>query len=587
MEKHTLRVCTSFWQKIALVCFSLCLTVMLIEVGLRLAGFFILSWQEHKNKLSLKQNGVFRILCLGESTTQDQYPRFLEEILNQRNVGIRFSVIDKGLAGTTTFCIMDRLESCLNTYRPNMVVAMMGINDSGLYMPHEHPLSSPKVTLFMRSLKTYKLARLLWLHLTTKVNLPQRSLSRHGRGEETVSRGVEKKPLFSVDGSFKRCIECNPTNPICYAQLGAVYKAQGHLSETEEFLTTCIKHTPRTPAYYVALGWVYEMQAKHVEAEATFTRCIQINPGESRCYAGLGGTYGKQRRFFEAEKMLKTAVELDPENSVYYIKLGWAYRKQDKFSQAEEVLKKGIALNPHDPLGYSELGAVYGKQGALSQAEEVLKKGIALNSGDPGCYIELGEVYAAQCKFSQAEEAFIRSLALDPHDTGCYMRLGWLYKAQGKYSQTEVLLKKGVEINPSDEALYGMLAVFYEERGNTTLAGSYYRKANKLRERTRNPETLRNYHKLKEILDAHKIKLVCAQYPMRSIASLKKIFEGSFQGIFFVDNERIFKEAVQKEGYKAYFYDIFGGDFGHCTEKGNRLLAENIANTILKEVFGK
>jgi len=33
--------------------------------------------------------------------------------------------------------------------------------------------------------------------------------------------------------------------------------------------------------------------------------------------------------------------------------------------------------------------------------------------------------------------------------------------------------------------------------------------------------------------------------------------------------------------------DMFGGDFGHCTQKGNKLLAGNIADVILKEVFGK
>jgi hypothetical protein len=36
-----------------------------------------------------------------------------------------------------------------------------------------------------------------------------------------------------------------------------------------------------------------------------------------------------------------------------------------------------------------------------------------------------------------------------------------------------------------------------------------------------------------------------------------------------------------------YFVDMSGGDFGHCAPKGNRLLAENIANVILKEVFHK
>jgi len=52
-------------------------------------------------------------------------------------------------------------------------------------------------------------------------------------------------------------------------------------------------------------------------------------------------------------------------------------------------------------------------------------------------------------------------------------------------------------------------------------------------------------------------------------------------------NEEIFKDEVAKYGRQNVFIDMFGGEFGHCTKKGNRLLAENIANVILKEVFGK
>ncbi|MFA4993548.1 MAG: hypothetical protein WC571_06240, partial [Candidatus Omnitrophota bacterium] len=98
--------------------------------------------------------------------------------------------------------------------------------------------------------------------------------------------------------------------------------------------------------------------------------------------------------------------------------------------------------------------------------------------------------------------------------------------------------------------------------------------------------TVDNYRKLKQVLDKRKIKFVCVQYPMRSIQPLKKIFQGD-EDIVFVDNERIFKDVVRKEGYSAYFIDMFGGDFGHCTPEGNRLLAENIANAIIKEVFHK
>jgi hypothetical protein len=81
--------------------------------------------------------------------------------------------------------------------------------------------------------------------------------------------------------------------------------------------------------------------------------------------------------------------------------------------------------------------------------------------------------------------------------------------------------------------------------------------------------------------------VVCVQYPMRSIEPLKRIFEDNKEGVIFVDNEKIFRDAVKEEGSDVYFRDMFGGDFGHCTAKGNRLLAENIANAILENVFHK
>ena len=55
----------------------------------------------------------------------------------------------------------------------------------------------------------------------------------------------------------------------------------------------------------------------------------------------------------------------------------------------------------------------------------------------------------------------------------------------------------------------------------------------------------------------------------------------------FVDNEKVFKEAIRKSSYREYFSDLFAGDFGHCTPKGYGLLAKNIASVVLNRVFGK
>jgi hypothetical protein len=65
------------------------------------------------------------------------------------------------------------------------------------------------------------------------------------------------------------------------------------------------------------------------------------------------------------------------------------------------------------------------------------------------------------------------------------------------------------------------------------------------------------------------------------------LLPGREREILFVDNERIFQNAVARGSYQQYFVDMFAGDFGHCTPKGNRLLAENAADSILRDILGK
>jgi tetratricopeptide (TPR) repeat protein len=203
--------------------------------------------------------------------------------------------------------------------------------------------------------------------------------------------------------------------------------------------------------------------------------------------------------------------------------------------------------------------------------------------------IELQQVYAEE-KDAQTSEAllkFKKAIELNPTNDDAYLGLGKLYQDQSRFSEAEELYKKAIEPNPKDDRIYGALEVLFREMDNLRLAREYGKKAKELRSSYYYPITTDNYNKLKAVLDKRGITYVCVQYPMRNLEPLKKIFQGNAEGIIFVDNEQLFKDVLKKTSYREYFWDMFGGEFGHCTEKGNRLLAESIANTILKEVFNK
>ena len=483
-----------FRSKIALIIFGVFLTVIILEIGLRLGGQVLLSIQEYRNYLSVKKKGAYRILCLGESTTAGQYQCYLEEMLNQRNLGITFSVVDKGIPAINTRFILSQLENNLNRYHPDMVIAMMGINTDAKIFPYEYSENS-KTAFLVHSFRTYKLARLLWLHTLAKAK-------EIGLLKPTENKNVPMSQFSLSEYRFKD----------------------------------------------------YPEQIKSV-----------LSP----------------------EAQNQNIIDAKTDFSSKYIKLGDIYRQEGNSVKAEEAFRKAIELNPQDYRPYVALARFYRMAGKNTLAEESYNKAIELDPKRDDVYCELGNLYAQTQQYLQAVNIYKRASSINPGNIKAYTELGWVYSFQGEYAQAEKTLREAIEHQPVDYVPYAFLAELYRETGKYELAKECIKKANELGLTFfYTPEAQSDYLKLSSILRQKGIRLACIQYPMRSIISLKKIMQTE-EGIIFVDNEKIFKDAIKKSTYNDYFIDIFAGDFGHCTKKGNRLLAENIANVILKEVFGK
>jgi len=416
---------------------SLLLFLILVEGGLRLGEFIFFVAQNYSNRIFIQHENSYRIMCLGESTTalggKAAYPRQLEEILNQRNPGIKFRVLNKGIPGTNTARILSQLEENLNAYNPDMVVAMVGVNDT--------------------------------------------ILAVYGN-----SAGLEKKNM---------------------------------------------------------------------------TGYLKVNNLVKFIYRNL--------------------INKLKENSIDEI------MKTGKLGSIKEAILKRTLTTLQGKEGYMDLAAIYVLQGDQNKAEECYKEYLKLRPQDNKAYGQLGWMNEVTGDFPEAEYYFSKFLETNPQNDWAYTELGLVYVKQGKYLQAEAAFKEAIDINSDNDRACNGLARLYVDTGRKEFAQDYLRKTNRIWEKCL-PQLISNYLKIKEILDKRKIKLICVQYPLRRVEPLKNIFEGQ-KGVITVDNNEIFKEAVEMKGYREYFIDKFAGDFGHCTEKGNRLLAENIADTISKEVF--
>ncbi|NLO91894.1 MAG: hypothetical protein GX410_07900 [Elusimicrobia bacterium] len=97
------------------------------------------------------------------------------------------------------------------------------------------------------------------------------------------------------------------------------------------------------------------------------------------------------------------------------------------------------------------------------------------------------------------------------------------------------------------------------------------------------PSAIANYRRMADLLSSRGIVFLAMQYPMRSAVPLKEALEGR-SGAVIVGNEN-FAQYVSEKGYAAYFRDMYAGDFGHCTDAGNRLIAENVARILAEQVL--
>ena len=576
IKKITLR------EKMFLMTLGFCLTFIIIELGLRLGGFLFLTIQEYRNKSSLRKAGQYCILCFGESTTamgEHPYPEQLEEILNQRMPGVRFSVINKGVPGTNTSGILLALEQNLNKYKPNMVVAMMGINDAEILVPNQNNFAYCLRNLLM-SMRTYKLLSMLKLHIMAKM-----------KEKGWLPAGINGHMAQIKQGSFadighakeilRYALAQNPRDDQAYLEYGQVCKVQGESTQAENAFKKVLELNPYNSTATSELAWLYYSQGKTAQAEVVFLKSLDLDHKTDRAYTELARFYWIEHKVVKAKEACLKALALNPKSYQAYIEYGRVSKDEGKVAQAEEAFKKALDLDAKDEAAYDGLKWIYKETGKKVELEELFKKALKNNVRGEWIYAELAWFYQEEGRFSEAEDAFKKAIALNPDNYWVQINLAGFYLDRGRLADAEETLKKAVRMHPQSEKVVGTIATFYKKYGKNTLMQYYYDQANNVRLKYYNPITVSNYRLLREILDKRNIVLVCVQYPMRNIEPLKKIFERQ-NGIIFVDNEKIFKDAVQKMTYNDYFSDAFGGDFGHCRDRGNRLLAENIANGILE-----
>ncbi|MFH1037634.1 MAG: tetratricopeptide repeat protein [PVC group bacterium] len=476
----------SLIQNVFLAVFGLLLGMIALEAGLRVAARVVMWQRDRGASPSPGERGQFTILCVGESTTycgdrSYAYPRQLEYILGEQHPGRGIRVINKGKPGCNSAYIARKLPEWLAEDQPDLVVAMMGINDS------------------RERLAAYSAA-----------------------GEEP--------------GFWERL------------RLVKVLRFAGQ--NLGFILRSGIRTLTWNADDYVFAGMRLLEIGDDEEATRLFRRALERDPHCAAAHTGLARYYLHRQDFKKIMSECALALTHDPNNDRAMTVKGRACMEQSKWGEAAGYLEQALSINP---LNDEALGAL------------------------AWCY------YWKQKRLQEAEDLALRALRSAPANHLANAALWSVYRKRGETGRALDVCLKAHEAEPLNDRYCAEIAQLYDELGAPESSETYRQKIESARLSAVNPMTVESYRKIREMCRERGILLVAVQYPMRSVEPIEKIV-GPGEGVIVVDNELIFKEAVNRDSFQAYFKDNFAGDFGHCTAEGNRLLADNIARHIGPEM---
>jgi len=557
-----------------------------LEIGLRLIAWTAALQQRQTNRQALLKSGSsdIRILCFGDSTTaiggRDSFPEQLAAVLAERS-NMSWKVFNRGQVGATSVNILASAKSDLEKFRPHIVVAMMGNNDAGIVYFGRH---AQMVSFLFRHCRLWRLLQLSAQASNDMTSAVSRLINvswRQKQASMLVERGfslLSEGKAVEASVIFRRAASINSWEDRAFIGMGLCYAEQKHFARAESMYKKAVEIKPGNllmymeskwgyridPRYFYdaeqyrniladnpALGWaltglaMYERSVgRNDEARALLERALSNDPGDCIALIEMGMLLCSQNDPDVAEEMFSRAKQADPDSVWPYLGMARAYRMTMYLEGFERECRQAMEKDPGNLEPLAQLSWCYEVQGRYAEAEQLCARALTMAPENYWPWLVRGFCAKLQKDYLTAAKAFSQAIALNPEFINAHMELGMVYMAQGKHDEAMSVFRSAAAAFPQNDRICAALSLLYGETGDLRQQESLRRCAEQLRLSRINPVTATSYLSLKRELDQRGIVLVCCQYPMRSVEPLQAIFGEDRAGVYFVDNQMSFQQAV-------------------------------------------
>ncbi|MFA7675508.1 MAG: SGNH/GDSL hydrolase family protein [Endomicrobiia bacterium] len=256
-------------------------------------------------------------------------------------------------------------------------------------------------------------------------------------------------------------------------------------------------------------------------------------------------------------------------------------------------LIKIVNNNPNNIKATEALVSIYRMRKDYSNVEKYAGKFLTTNPSVTDMFIlfMLTDVYIQQKKYNLADNLILSILISDKINEE--QKNEYLSKVVESYISFSTIdeLTRYYNLLVDNKIQTIILDDLYKYLKKNKASVKYYTYANRYSKIGQVPDFDTEEIKKSYLLFAQKlidknIVYICMGYPTISIETFRNFFKNTKLNdkIVFISNENNFKEKLETMPYYELFVDNFGGTFGHCTNFGNTLIAENVGKKIIEIV---
>lgn len=363
--------------------------LMVAEIALRVATPLF------QHQPTVDNDAELTILCEGDSFTYGiggrSYPEQLEAMLEER-LGTPVQAINAGVPGLNSAVLADELESHLQTWSPDVLIVLIGENNSWNAVRTEPsgPLAAlDRALLYSRVYKFFRVAAVGWRYGTFHEAVEPGD--HPGVGEVSEEIGLEfPSGEFAPD---KRVTP--PVDAEGLARFFAVMDlvGEGRYAECVDAASAFIATYPHAPqGYATATGCLMRLDRLDEAAEVAGRglATAELDDSFEELHFGHGNALRRAGRHDEATATFAAGLERFPASSP----LAWAY--SEVFHEAGRTFEALELVDRHPALADNAIFVYLRKmesQHSVTELDAAVSEGL---TADMERIVDLGERYGAR-----------------------------------------------------------------------------------------------------------------------------------------------------------------------------------------------